>query len=197
MGSTREVEAQLNSRSALTLRHSNGAETATLREQILPVYAASRADQLHIAWYSPEQFWDRLVGIHAKTRDFDLVTGWIDDVVVGYAFGSPRDTDDLWGDILGVYPDMTPSGDVYVFREFAVSPTWQRHGFGARIHDELLHHRPEQAAYLLVRPDNAAAQAAYSSWGWKQIGQIKPFPELPTFDALALDLRAFRIAGAG
>jgi hypothetical protein len=81
---------------------------------------------MHDPWFSPEQFWERLVDIYAKTRDFDLVTGWIDDTVVGYAFGSPRDNDDLWTNIIRTYPDMTPKGSVYIFREFAVSPDWQR-----------------------------------------------------------------------
>lgn len=179
----------MNSRHTLNLKHADSAETLKLRDQVMPVYAASHADQMHDEWFSPEQFWTRLVDIYAQTRDFDLVTGWIDDTVVGYAFGSPRDKEDLWDAIHRIYPDMTPSGPVYIFREFAVAPDWQRHGFGTQIHDELLRGRTEQAAHLLVRPDNAPAQAAYKSWGWKQVGQIKPFPDSPTFDALAFDLR--------
>src|SRR5882724_11344381 len=154
------------SHDALALQHSGPVETLTLREQILPVYASSHADQMHDPWFSPGEFWNRLVDIYAKTRDFDLVTGWVGDAVVGYAFGSPRDKEDLWETVCRVYPDMTPSGPVYIFREFAVMPTWQRHGFGTLIHDELLRNRPEQAAHLLVRPDNGPAQAAYRSWGW-------------------------------
>jgi len=183
----------MGSNHTLVLKHSNPVEALELREQILPVYASSHSDQMHDPWFSPEQFWNRLVDIYAKTRDFDLVTGWIEDFVVGYAFGSPRDKEDLWESIHRVYPDMEPMGPVYIFREFAVSPSWQRRGFGTQIHDELLLGRPEQAAHLLVRPDNAPAQAVYESRGWKQIGQIKPFPDSPIFDALGLDLRAFRI----
>ena len=175
----------------LRLRHTGPEETLALRDQILPVYASSHADQMHDPWFSLAEFWKRLVEIYAKTRDFDLVTAWFDDIVVGYAFGSPRDNEDLWPDIHNAFPDMEPHGPVYIFREFAVSPTFQRQHVGAKIHDELLRGRPEQVAHLLVRPDNVAAQAAYARWGWKMIGKIRPFDDSPTFDALALDLRTF------
>lgn len=170
------------------LQHCGPDETLTLRSEILPVYASSHADQMHDPWFAPEQFWNRLVEIYAKTRDFDLVTAWVDSKVVGYAFGSPRDTNDLWGEICARFPDLQASGPVYIFREFAVSPEFQQRGHGRAIHDELLRARPEQAAYLLVRQDNAPAQAAYRRWGWVKVGTKKPFPDSPTFDALALNL---------
>jgi ribosomal protein S18 acetylase RimI-like enzyme len=161
-----------------------------LRNQVIPVYASSHADQMHDPWFSPEKFWDRLVDIYAKTRDFDLVTAWLDGVVVGYAFGSPRDNPGLWPDLRKVFHDMTPEEPVYIFREFAVTPALQRHGIGTKIHNELLRPRTEQVAHLLVRPDNDAAQAAYRRWGWKAVGQVQPFADSPIFDALALDLRS-------
>jgi hypothetical protein len=139
-------------------------------------------------WFAPDKFWERLVDIYAKTRDFDLVTAWLDETVVGYAFGSPRDNEDLWPAIHQVLPHLEPWGPVYIFREFAVTPNLHRHRIGTAIHDELLRPRTEQVAHLLVRPDNEAAQAAYASWGWLSAGKVKPFEDSPEFDALVLDL---------
>jgi ribosomal protein S18 acetylase RimI-like enzyme len=70
-----------------------------------------------------------------------------------------------------------------------VHPNWQRHGIAEALHNELMAHRPEERATLLVREDNAAAQAAYAKWGWTKIGKLKPYPDSPNYDALVLQLR--------
>ncbi len=176
----------------MRLTHNDPQEALTLRADILPVYSASHADLMHNHWFLPDNFWDRLVENYAKTQDFDLVAAWEGEQMVGYAFGSPRESIDLWEDICAIFPDPRPYGPVYIFREFAVLPNRQRQGYGRAIHDELLKTRSEQAAHLLVRPDNVAAQAAYRSWGWVKVGTHRPFPDSPTFDALALDLTTFK-----
>ena len=177
------------SNSDITLRRHGAEETLTLRDQILPVYAASHEHLIAKPWWSPQEFWDRLVQIYARTRDFELVSGWLDDTMVGYAFGSPKDdTGKMWPDIHTAFPYLEPDGPVYIFREFAVTPKLQRRGYGRLIHDELLRGRLERAAHLLVRKDNEPARAAYRRWGWTFVGEIQPFDDAPTLDAMALDL---------
>ncbi|GIE91601.1 GNAT family N-acetyltransferase [Actinoplanes regularis] len=173
----------------LTLRHSGPDEALQMREQLVPIYAETHVHLLDQPWYSPDDWWSRLAEIYSKTRDFDLVTAWTGDHCVGYAFGSPRDDEDLWPQIHAVFPDLMPTGPVYIFREFAVTPAHQRRGHGAAIHDELMRDRPEQAAHLLVRDDNTPALAAYRRWGWVTAGSKRPFPDSPTFAAMALNLR--------
>jgi GNAT superfamily N-acetyltransferase len=166
-----------------------------LREPMLQVYAAAHADQGHDPWAAPDRFWERLVDIYARTRDFALVTGRVEGVVVGYAFGSPRDdSGEIWQAVRSALPDVdvpdvgasdaVPGGPVYIFREFAVHPDWQRRGVGRRLHDALLGTRPEPLAHLLVRQDNGRARSAYRSWGWRPIGQQRPFPDSQVFDAM-------------
>jgi ribosomal protein S18 acetylase RimI-like enzyme len=176
----------------LALRHHDPAETLKLRGFLVPIYAATHAHLLDQPWYGPDEWWNRLADIYSKTRDFDLVTGWDGETIVGYAFGSPSDTGKQWPAIHVAFPHLEPVGAVYIFREFAVAPERQRRGYGRLIHDELLLTRPEQAAHLLVRKDNEAAQAAYREWAWKHIGEVKPFENSPTFDAMALDLQKHR-----
>ncbi|MEU7873121.1 GNAT family N-acetyltransferase [Dactylosporangium sp. NPDC049140] len=77
---------------------------------------------------------------------------------------------------------------MYIFREFAVHPRWQRHGYGQQIHDELLRERDEQVAHLLVRPDNDPALAAYRNWGWTKVATKQPFVDSPVFGLMVLDL---------
>jgi len=131
--------------------------------------------------------------LYAPGRDFGTVAGWLDDLMVGYAFGSPRDrAQDIWDEVRSALPDVPipeQPEPVYIFREFAVDPRWQRHGFGRVLHDALLGDRPEQLAHLLVRPANIAARSAYLSWGWRKIGEIQPFPDAPTMDSMVLKLK--------
>ncbi|MEV6927082.1 GNAT family N-acetyltransferase [Dactylosporangium sp. NPDC051485] len=176
----------------LALRHTGPTGLDELQQQILRVYSASHADQMHNPWFHPDQFWDRLINLYAPTRAFDLVSGWRDEEMVGYAFGSARDTDNPWPEIRRVLPHLQPDQPVYIFREFAVHPDWQRRSYGHEIHDELLRNREEQVAQLLVRPDNGPALAAYHSWGWVKATTKQPFPDSPVFDLLILDLTVRR-----
>lgn len=163
-----------------------------LREALLEVYAAAHADQAHDPWAAPDRFWERLVDLYAPTRGFSLVAGLVDGAVVGYAFGSPRDDSAAtWRAVRTTLPDVAvpdQPGPVYIFREFAVHPSWQRRGIGRVLHDALLGPVAEPLAHLLVRQDNIPARAAYASWGWRYLGRQRPFPDSPTFDALVRPL---------
>jgi GNAT superfamily N-acetyltransferase len=177
------------STSSLRLRHHNATETLHNREALLAVYAAANADRMGDPWFHPNQFWQRLVDLYAPSRDFELVTGWIDDQMVGYAFGSPRDqTQSTWNTIHALMPDLQAGGSIYIFREFAVHPDHQRHGYGRQIHDALLATRSEPVAHLLVLPDNIPARTAYQNWGWIRIGTLQPFPDAPVCEEMILVL---------
>jgi ribosomal protein S18 acetylase RimI-like enzyme len=69
-----------------------------------------------------------------------------------------------------------------------VHPDWQRRGIARLLHDDLLHDRPEERATLLVEEESTAAQRAYSSWGWRKLGKLRPYPDAPHYDALILPL---------
>lgn len=166
--------------------------TLKLKEPLTALYLRSHLDQQHNPWYSPEQFWDRLVKLYAPGRDFGLVVAWRDGAMVGYAFGSPSDkAHDIWEMAHNALPDLdlqsTPE-PIYVFREFAVDPAYQGQGYGRLLHDALMRTRRERLAYLLVRPDNTSAKSAYLSWGWQKVGQVQPFPDAPVMDAMVRGL---------
>ncbi|MDP9792529.1 GNAT superfamily N-acetyltransferase [Catenuloplanes nepalensis] len=163
-----------------------------MHETLVPIYASSHAELLHEPWYSPDDWWMRLVQRYAITSDFGLVTGWINNEAIGYAFGSLDSSARHKDAVTLALPQISIYGSLYIFREFAVTPPWQGHGFGRQIHNALLSNRPEKAAHLLLRKDNHSARAAYTNWGWVSAGEFQPFPESPTFDAMALDLSAFR-----
>jgi ribosomal protein S18 acetylase RimI-like enzyme len=176
----------------LSLRRHDAAETLQLKDRVLPVYGASHAPVIHDPWFSEAKFWDRLVQLYAPGRDFEMVSGWLDDELIGYAFGSPGgDAAATWAAVNTALPDIPVPDEpepIYIFREFAVHPDHQGRGYGRRIHDELLMKRSEPLAHLLVRTDNDQARGAYTSWGWRRIGSRQPFPDSPVLDAMVIQL---------
>ena len=64
----------------------------------------------------------------------------------------------------------------------------RRQGYAAALHTALIGDRPEARALLLVEMDNTPAQQTYRSWGYYQIGDIKPSDDAPTMHAMVLDL---------
>jgi ribosomal protein S18 acetylase RimI-like enzyme len=113
---------------------------------------------------------------------------WQDDTMVGYAFGSPKDSSaDIWEMVRRELPEVAvpPAPEpVYFFREFAVHPEYQGKGHGRLLHDTLLRTRPEQLAHLLVRQDNTSASQVYRRWDWHTVGRVQPFPDAPVMDAM-------------
>ena len=79
-------------------------------------------------------------------------------------------------------------------RTFALSELMVRQprtgrGIAHALHDELLQHRPETRATLLVRPENTTAYRAYIRWGWHRVAQLRPgWPDAPLMDVLIISL---------
>jgi GNAT superfamily N-acetyltransferase len=181
--------------STLILRHYDADETLQLKEPMLRVYSTSHAEPIRSdPWFCENKFWQRLVDLYAPGRDFAMVSGWLDDEMIGYAFGSPRDNPaKTWEQVRAGLPDFPATDDnepLYIFREFAVHPDHQGKGYGRQIHNELLRERPERLAVLYVRTDNVQATGAYLSWGWLKIASEQPFPDSPVLHVMARPLPA-------
>jgi GNAT superfamily N-acetyltransferase len=176
----------------LVLTHHGSAEALAMLSEILPIYAAAEAAQMHDPFFWPDRYVQRLKEMYAPDRGFGLVAGRLEGKLVGYAFGRPRgNTADIWQAVKENLPDIeTPASPepIFIFCEFQVHPDHQRHGYGHKIHDALLASRPERLAHLLVRPDNSA-RLAYRSWGWHMLGEQRPFPDAPIFEEMVRELR--------
>ncbi len=166
--------------------------TLQLREPLMAVYLRAHLHQQDNPWYSPDKFWERFVRLYAPNRDFGSVAGRIGDAMIGYAFGSPSDKiQDVWQMVRHALHDVPMPAEpepMYIFREFAVDPAYQGKGYGRMLHDALLRTRPERMANLAVRTDNVSAISAYRSWGWKTVGQGRPFPDAPVMEEMVHEL---------
>ncbi|MFE1175109.1 GNAT family N-acetyltransferase [Streptomyces sp. NPDC058773] len=112
---------------------------------------------------------------------------------VGIAFGYPLSSKTGWWDRL-----ITPVSDdlrredgqrTFGLMEFAVRAPWRRLGVGRRLHEALLAGGNEERVLLNALPDAEAAQAAYRSWGYRKVGEARPWEGAPLHDVLVCQLR--------
>ena len=179
--------------SNLTFTHHDAVGTeAIVYSVIIPIYEATHADVIHDPFYGVDRFVERMRG-YQKAPGFEIVSAAVDGMPVGLAFGYALPENARWwtGLTTPVEPDLIAETGTRTFalNELMVHPDWQRHGIAEALHDELMAHRLEDRATLLVREDNLAAQTAYAKWGWKKIGKLRPYPDSPNYDALVLQIR--------
>lgn len=160
------------------------------RDELMSVYRRVYADMLHDPFRNEDAYWGRLEAYSAR-NGFVFVAGRINGAMIGYGLGYPLTAGSRWwrgfrGDV-----DTTETGHrTLAVNELVVLKEHRRHGYAKALHDALLTGRYEERATLLVRPDNVPAVAAYTSWGWRKIGQLQPaLNGAPLFDSMLLDLK--------
>lgn len=174
----------------LTIRHYTSDSAGDVLDVVIQIYTATHADLIDDdPFMSTERFLDRLAG-YRRAAGFELVIANIDRVSVGLAFGYALPQNAAWWDglITSVDPQLLAEDGrrTFALNEIMVRPEWQRRGIARALHTELMTHRPEQRATLLVRQDNTAAQTAYRNWGYESIGRLQPFSDAPVYEAMLL-----------
>lgn len=176
----------------LTFTHHDPASTGQiLGSVIVPLYETSHADVVANPFYSTERFAERVRG-YVRAPGFEIAIAYVEGTPVGQAFGYTLPETSRWWEGLTTPVSAgftTETGRrTFAFNELMVVPEWQGQGVAHALHDELLGGRKEERATLLVRDDNASAQAAYRRWGWQKIGKLRPYPDAPHFDAMIISL---------
>ncbi|MGW8761005.1 GNAT family N-acetyltransferase [Streptomyces sp. NPDC055815] len=102
-----------------------------------------------------------------------------DGEAVGMAYGHPLAPDTRWWDELAepVPADMRREDGHRTFglMELAVREPWRGSGIARRLHETLLDGLAAERVLLNVHPGGEAACAAYRSWGYRKIGETKPW----------------------
>jgi ribosomal protein S18 acetylase RimI-like enzyme len=173
-----------------TERHT-AADLQRLHDRLLAVYVEVYAERLTDPFFHPDRYWERLEGYSSRSG-FALVTGTVGDELAGYALGYPLPTGSGWwrGLLSAVDSDLLreTGSRTFALTEIMVRERWRRRGYARILHDTVLADRPEERATLLVNPRNVAAGHAYRSWGWRKLGELKPFADSPTYDAMMREL---------
>ncbi|MFI7642122.1 GNAT family N-acetyltransferase [Nonomuraea sp. NPDC049400] len=112
---------------------------------------------------------------------------------VGMAYGYPLAPDTGWWDELTepVPDDMRREDGHRTFglMELAVRGPWRGQGIARRLHETLLDGIEAERVLLNVHPDSKAASAAYRAWGYRKIGEARPWGTgADLHDVMLLDL---------
>ncbi|WP_431044284.1 GNAT family N-acetyltransferase [Streptomyces sp. P1-3] len=120
----------------------------------------------------------------ARTADGEPV-----GIAYGHALGP---TTGWWDRLITPVPDELRREDghrTFGLLELAVRAPWRRFGVARRLHEALLAQAAEERVVLNARPDVAAAQAAYRSWGYRKVGESRPGEGAGPHDVMLLDRR--------
>jgi ribosomal protein S18 acetylase RimI-like enzyme len=112
---------------------------------------------------------------------------------VGMAYGYPLGPNTGWWDQLteSVPDDMRREDGHRTFglMELAVRGPWRGQGIARRLHETLLDGIEAERVLLNVHPDSKEASAAYRAWGYRKIGEARPWEGADVHDVMLLDLR--------
>lgn len=161
-------------------------DLAPARQALINVYADVRAPLLHLPNYRVEVFAERL-DRHAGEPGWEAVLGFDSGEPVGYAYANTLTVDDRWWTrMTEPLPDGFTAVPTMVVKEIGVRPQWRGTGTARRIHDELLAHRAEERAALLVNPlaGDGKVQRLYETWGYTAFNSQQPGPESPKLTAM-------------
>lgn len=178
--------------SELAIRRYGGHGLLAQKDELLAVYQEVYAERLSDPFFYPARFWERLEG--GSSRDgFRLVTGRVSNELVGFTLGAVLPANSGWwrGLITDVDPELLRETGRRTFgiNELQVRPAWRRRGYAKALSRALLEDQAVERATLLVRAENTAAVAAYTSWGFYTIGQMKPFDDSPVYEAMVRKVR--------
>lgn len=160
---------------------------------MIAAYRGAYAARLNEPYSTPKHHWTR-VEDYANRQGFEAVLARYQEVVVGYALGFTLAATARWWRGFQNRSEVDSSifietgSRTFALCEILVRKDWQRQGVGRRLHDVLMGERTENRATLIVRRNNEEAIAAYRSWGWHKLGQLKPYPDSEAFDSMVLFL---------
>ncbi|MFE2409907.1 GNAT family N-acetyltransferase [Kitasatospora sp. NPDC059408] len=117
---------------------------------------------------------------------FTCVVGFDGEEPVGFAYGAPAKTGREWW---REHIDPAPERDsTFSFSELMVRPRWRKTGAAELLHSALMAGRDEALAVLLVDPDHPKVATLYESWGYRKVGDRRPFPDSPRYSVMLRDL---------
>jgi GNAT superfamily N-acetyltransferase len=112
---------------------------------------------------------------------------------IGMAYGYLLGPDTGWWDQLTepVPADMRREDGHRTFglMELAVRGPWRRKGVARRLHDSLCNGMEAERVLLNVDPASKAASTVYRVWGYRKIGESRPWRGAHLHDVMLLDLR--------
>ncbi|MGW1148435.1 GNAT family N-acetyltransferase [Streptomyces sp. NPDC002454] len=177
----------------VTVEPLDGAGAARAADAFTLVYAEAFAEPPYRktaaeVWANAQRF-----GVQTRKATFRAALARAaDGTPVGIAYGYPLGPRTGWWDRLTtpLPADLRREDGSRTFGliELAVRAPWRRGGVAARLHRAVLDGAAEERVLLNARPEAGAAQAAYRSWGYRKVGEARPWDGAALHDVLVLRL---------
>lgn len=159
-----------------------------IKQEILDIHVEVRHRDFGVTgdFHSAERFAERLE-MYASRPGWSAVVAHEDGEPVGFCFGHPLPAGTRWWSSMTtpIQPEVTREDGkrTVALNEIVVRRPWRGSGTAWQIHETWLMARPEERVTLLVNPEagNGALQANYEAWGYRKIGEQKPFADSPLY----------------
>ncbi|MDT0614313.1 STAS domain-containing protein [Streptomyces lancefieldiae] len=150
-----------------------------VREDIADLASESVAGTPGEAYHDRGDFLRRLA-VSAHRPGFALLVAET-TVLVGCAFGFPVDRDgsgcrECDGTLQEIVQRLTSRARFVVLTQVVAHPHPQHRDIGRRLQRRLLDDLHASLAVALLHPADRAGQAAFSSWGWRNMGEVVGLP---------------------
>jgi ribosomal protein S18 acetylase RimI-like enzyme len=172
-----------------------GEDAGPLLDAILPIYSEVYVEPPYCEGPDDVTEFAESWPSRVASQGFRLVRAFADGRPVGFTFGHELSERTAWWDgALSPLPaDVVTeqAGRTFAIIELAVLREFRRRGVARALHDRLLDGIRAERVTLLVRPEPSAApaQAAYHSWGYRELGRLQPGPETPVYNLMLRELR--------
>ncbi len=178
-GQTRKPgDGELSAMTPVRLRRLSRWLVEDLREDLAGLYVGSRATPPGDPYRRPsrQNFVDRLI-VDMRRPELAMVIAETDRLM-GCAFGLPVQCDGSWwlgfeGTLPRSVGQLTVSGNAFAFTGILIRPHPQDRGLARQVQERLLTgHQAMLGATLVDRADRPTL-AAFRSWGWLDIGELR------------------------
>ncbi|MFI0781078.1 GNAT family N-acetyltransferase [Streptomyces sp. NPDC021212] len=160
----------------LDVRHCTHADLPDIRQTLIDVHAIAEGDAMEDEF---NQRFPWFVDHWGGHPEFSCVIAFDGDEAVGFAYGAPAAPGREWW---REHVEPAPEKDLtFSYSELAVIPKWRKQGVAERLTRALVEKRAEDLVVLLVDVEHPRVQALYESWGFRKVGEQRPFPDSPVF----------------
>ncbi|MFD7894116.1 GNAT family N-acetyltransferase [Streptomyces sp. NPDC059568] len=167
----------------LDIRHFTHDDLPQIRQMIIDVHADAHGDARDDEF---KQRFPWFVDHWGGNPGFTCVIAFDGAEAVGFAYGAPATPRrEWWREHLDPAPEKTRT---YSYSELAVSPKWRKKGVAERLSRALFEGRDEDLVVLLVDTEHPRVQALYESWGFRKVGERRPFPDSPVYAVMLAEL---------
>lgn len=167
----------------LDLRHFSHRDLPAIRQTLIEVHAEAQGDERDNEF---NQKFPWFVDHWGGNPRFACVIAFHGEEAVGFAYGAPAlDGREWWREHVRPAPEKSLT---FAYSELAVGTKWRKKGVAEQLSRALLGRRDEDFAVLLVDVEHPRVQALYESWGFRKVGQRRPFADSPVYAVMLAEL---------